>query len=462
MLRGCAGTQKAAEHVSFVPFARHQAPVQPVLCAGAAPLPVRLADGRVRGIPHIGEDLREVAMTFDLVATVALSGALLFVGYGMQRLIPWLARLNIPAPVIGGLIASVAVLLARWYELPVPTFDTTLQRPLLVAFFTTIGFSASLALLRVGGPQVALLLAIVTVFAILQNLMGMGIAVAFGQDPLFGVLTGSVTLMGGPATGLAFAPLFEAAGVEGAASIAIAAAMAGIVIGGLIGGPVATFLIERHRLRGPRSEGDVREVAEMPVQSDPQPVDDSARAYLALKTVVIVLMAMWAGSWISAAINSTGVTLPEYIGAMLAAALIRNLDDRTGWIGLPHAAVDVLGAVALSLFLVMALMTLDLTQLAGLALPLIVILAAQLALVAALSIWPIFQLLGRDYDAAVTTGGTIGFALGTTANAMAVMRTLVEKFGASPRAFLVAPLVGAFFIDFTNALVITGFLNLFG
>lgn len=402
-------------------------------------------------------------MTFDLVATVALSGGLLFVGYGMQRLIPWLARLNIPAPVIGGLIASVAVLLARMYGLPVPTFDTTLQRPLLVAFFTTIGFSASVALLRVGGPQVALLLVIVTVFAILQNLMGMGIAVAFGQDPLFGVLTGSVTLMGGPATGLAFAPLFEAAGVEGAASIAIAAAMAGIVIGGLIGGPVATFLIERHRLRGPRSAGDAHaEAAAMQVQSDPQPVDDSTRAYLALKTVVIVLMAMWAGSWISAAINSTGLTLPEYIGAMLAAALIRNFDDRTGWIGLPHAAVDLLGAVALSLFLVMALMTLDLTQLAGLALPLIVILAAQLTLVAALSIWPIFQLLGRDYDAAVTTGGTIGFALGTTANAMAVMRTLVERFGASPRAFLVAPLVGAFFIDFTNALVITGFLNLFG
>ncbi|AMN46287.1 sodium:glutamate symporter [Steroidobacter denitrificans] len=406
-------------------------------------------------------------MSFDLVATVALSGGLLFVGYGMQRLIPWLARLNIPAPVIGGLIASVAVLFARIYGLPVPMFDTTLQRPLLVAFFTTIGFSASVALLRVGGPQVALLLVIVTVFAILQNLMGMGIAIAFGQDPLFGVLTGSVTLMGGPATGLAFAPLFEAAGVEGAASIAIAAAMAGIVIGGLVGGPVATFLIERHRLRGPRAAGNAPvEAAAMQVRIDPQPAlqpeDDAARAYVALKTVVIVLMAMWSGSWISAAINSTGVTLPEYIGAMLAAALIRNFDDRTGWIGLPHAAVDLLGAVALSLFLVMALMTLDLTQLAGLALPLIVILTAQLALVAALSIWPIFQLLGRDYDAAVTTGGTIGFALGTTANAMAVMRTLVERFGASPRAFLVAPLVGAFFIDFTNALVITGFLNLFG
>lgn len=405
-------------------------------------------------------------MTFDLVQTVAISGVLLFVGYGMQRLIPWLGRLNIPAPVIGGLLASIAILLARSYDLPVPQFDTTLQRPLLVAFFTTIGFSASVALLRVGGPQVALLLVIVTIFAILQNLVGMAIAVAFGQEPLFGVLTGSVTLMGGPATGLAFAPLFEAAGVEGAASIAIAAAMAGIVLGGLIGGPVCTYLIERHRLRGPRVQtGADLNVDIIQVEARdalPPTADDSARVYLALKTIVVVLVAMWVGSWISAAINATGFTLPEYIGAMLAAALIRNFDDVTGWIGLSHATVDLLGAVALSLFLVMALMTLDLTQLAGLALPLIVILMTQLVLVAALSIWPIFHLLGGDYEAAVTTGGTIGFTLGTTANAMAVMRTLVERFGAAPRAFLVAPLVGAFFIDFTNALVITGFLNFFG
>lgn len=190
--------------------------------------------------------------------------------------------------------------------------------------------------------------------------------------------------------------------------------------------------------------------------------DDTGRAYLALKTVVIVLAAMWIGSGLSALISASGVTLPEYIGAMLAAAAIRNLDDWTGWIGLSHAALDVLGAVALSLFLVMALMTLDLTQLAGLALPLVVMLIVQVALVSLVCLWPVFQLMGRDYDSAVTTGGFIGFMLGTTANAMAVMRALVERFGAAPRAFLVAPLVGAFFLDFANALVITAFLNLFG
>lgn len=405
-------------------------------------------------------------MKLDLVQTLALSGIVLFVGYALRRLLPWLGRLNIPAPVIGGLLAAVAVLLARNYGLAVPEYDTALQRPLLVAFFTTVGFSASLALLRVGGPQVALLLAIVAVFAVLQNLVGIVVALLFGLPPLFGVLTGSVTLTGGPATGLAFAPLFEQAGIAGADSIAIATAMAGIVLGGLAGGPIGTLLIERFRLRGPHSQVSLHvEVAADVQLTDAAPVadgEDSAQAYLALKTVVVVLAAMWIGSGISSLITATGVTLPEYIGAMLAAAAIRNLDDRTGWIGLSHRALDLLGAVALSLFLVMALMTLDLTKLAGLALPLLAILVVQVSLVALVCLWPVFQLMGRDYDAAVTTGGFMGFMLGTTANAMAVMRTLVERFGAAPRAFLVAPLVGAFFLDFANALVITAFLNLFG
>jgi len=415
----------------------------------------------------------------DLVQTLALSGVLLFVGYGLQRLWPALARLNIPAPVIGGLLASIALLIAHSRDWPLPQFDTTLQQPLLVAFFTSIGYSASLSLLKVGGPKVLTLLAVVTAFAVLQNLLGIVLAAGFGLPPLFGVLTGSVTLTGGPATGLAFAPLFEEAGITGASSIAIASAMAGIVLGGLAGGPIGTMLIERHRLQGPgpgqqppRSPAEAHAPVQA-AQADASVPDaeaeiieaadeDSAQARVVLKTLVVVLAAMWIGAGISTALAMTGVTLPGYIGAMLAAAAIRNLDDYTGWIGLSHRAVDTLGAVALSLFLVMALMTLDLTQLAGLAVPMIVMLFAQLALVSVVCFWPVFQTMGRDYDAAVTTGGFLGFMLGTTANAMAVMRTLVERYGAAPRAFLVAPLVGAFFVDFTNALIITVFLNLLG
>jgi len=405
-------------------------------------------------------------MKLDLIQTVAFAGLALFLGYGLRRAIPPLARLNVPAPVIGGLIVSVAILVARTRGLPLPQFDTTLQKPLMIAFFTSIGFAASLKLLRVGGPQVAVFLAIGSVFAVMQNVVGAGVATLFGLPPLFGVLAGSVTLTGGPATGLAFAPLFASAGVGNAAEIAIATAMAGIVLGGLVGGPIATWFIERYRVRGPRRAAGAPPPEAIDIQpADPAPhaesEDESADAYDALKTLVIVLAAMWVGEWISALIGAAGLTLPAYIGAMVAAAAIRGLDDYTGWFGLSHRTIDTLGAIALSLFLVMALMTLDLTQLAGLALPLVAILVVQLVIVA-LACWPVFRLMGRDYDAAVMSGGFVGFMLGTTANAMAVMRTLVERFGSAPRAFLVAPLVGTFFIDFTNALIITVFLNLFG
>lgn len=402
-------------------------------------------------------------MTFGLVETLALCGCLLFLGYFLQRTIPGLARLNIPAPVIGGLLAALAILVARTNDWPAPSFDTTLQRPLLVAFFTTLGFSASLALLRAGGMQVVMLLALVTMFAIVQNLVGIALALGFGLPPALGVLTGSVTLTGGPATGLAFAPLFEAAGIESAATIGVATAMGGIILGGLVGGPIGSLLIARHRLRGGKADGIAKSPAQLATDlpaAEAEPLgEDALQVHTALKTLAIVLIAMWAGTAISSGITSLGVTLPEYIGAMLAAAILRNVDDRTRWLRLSHTALDLLGVVALSFFLTMALMTLDLTKLASMAGPLIVILLVQVTLVAMFSLWPVFPLMGRDYDAAVTAGGFLGFMLGTTANAMAVMRTLVERFGAAPRAFLVAPLVGAFFLDFANALVITAFLN---
>jgi ESS family glutamate:Na+ symporter len=322
----------------------------------------------------------------------------------------------------------------------------------------------------VGGPQVAVFFGVATLFAILQNVAGAAVAWLFGLPPLFGVLAGSVTLTGGPATGLAFAPLFEQAGVIGAASIAVAAAMGGIVGGGIVGGPVATFLLHRHKLNGPTTTSKTRDVGartaqeianDEPAEPAPElPPGEDIQEFAVLKNVVAVLVAMGLGAWVSKGFAALGITLPAYIGAMLVAAAMRNLDDRTRWIGLSPRIIDDIGAVSLSLFLVVALMTLELWKLAGLALPLLVILAVQLTLVALVCLWPIFQLMGRDYDAAVMSGGFIGFMMGTTANAMAVMRALVERHGPAPRAFLVAPMVGAFFIDFTNAIIITICLNL--
>src|SRR6185436_11611683 len=250
------------------------------------------------------------------------------------------------------------------------TFDTRLQAPFMIAFFTTVGFGASLSLLKVGGPQVALFLLLATVLAVAQNAIGVLIALPMGMHPLFGVLNGSVTLTGGPATGLAFAPAFEQAGVPGAATVAIAAAMVGIVSGGLIGGPVGTILIERYHLR--RRHGEVHrdppiaaQIVEdqLPEPAAAAPPGEDKESYALLKALVVILIAMWGGSSIGAWLTASGITLPAYIGAMLVAAVIRNFDDATGMIGLSQRTIDDLGSVALSLFLLLALMTLRLWEL---------------------------------------------------------------------------------------------------
>ncbi|HEX5725936.1 MAG TPA: sodium/glutamate symporter, partial [Longimicrobiaceae bacterium] len=280
-------------------------------------------------------------LKLDLVYTVAFAGIILFLGYGIRRLVPPLARYNIPAPVVGGLLVAIAVLIARGSGRTFVEFDTTLQSPLMIAFFTSIGYAASLRLLKVGGPQVAIFFAVSTLFAVFQNVLGVLIALTLGLHPLFGVLVGSVTLTGGPATGLAFAPLFEEAGVRGAATIAVAAAMVGIVSGGIIGGPIATRIIERNRLRQARAAGGPAALAETPESAgevvearlhEPDvrpPEGEDEEGFTLLKCVVLILVAMWIGSWVSRGITALGFTLPAYIGAMLVAAVIRNLDDAT-------------------------------------------------------------------------------------------------------------------------------------
>ncbi len=393
-------------------------------------------------------------LELNAVHTLALAGIALFLGYALCRVIPLLSRYNLPPPVIGGLVFALIAWAAHARGTTWVALDTSLQPALMIAFFTSIGFNASVRLLKISGRQVALFLLLASGFAVLQNLLGMAVAIGFGLHPLFGVLAGSTTLTGGPATGLAFAPLFERAGVSGAASIAVASAMAGIVCGGLLGGPVATWFIRRNGLTSVRPSDHHAPDEAVAVEV----ATESQREYTALKSIVILLVAMWLGAWVSKLITSTGVTLPAYVGAMLAGALLRNLDDSRGWLGLSVATLELIGNVCLSLFLAVALMNLKLWELAGLAAPLLLNLALQSALVAVFC-GVVFRVMGRDYDAAVMGGGFIGFMLGTTANAMAVMRTLVERYGVAPRAFLVAPLVGAFFIDFTNALIITGFIN---
>ena len=393
----------------------------------------------------------------DLLQTLSLAAVVYFTGIALRHRVAWLERLNIPAAVIGGLLFTAITTLAhnRWFALQL---DTTAQPVLSVAFFTSIGMGASVALLKRGGAQLVIFFIFATLFCFVQNLLGMGIARAFGEHPLLGVMAGSVTLVGGPATGQAFAPLFADAGLAGAGAIALAAATFGIVCGGLAGGPVGTQLIRRFNLSSAS-----RSTAELRAEIAPEPVtlvvDVEREDNTILRNLVFLAIAMGLGSLVSRYITSLGVTLPAYIGAMLVASLLRNLDDVTHRLNLDLRAMEFVGTVALNIFLVVALIDLKLWQIAGLALPLVVILAVQVLIVVLFALTISFLLMGRDYDSAVMASGFVGFVLGTTANAVANMQALVRRFGPAPRAFLIVPLVGAFFIDFTNAIIITFFVN---
>lgn len=401
----------------------------------------------------------------DAIQTLTLAGGALVAGEGLRRAVPVLVRLNLPAAVLGGLAVAVVVLLFPALGVAPPAFDSTLKSPLLIAFFTSLGFGASLPLLRAGGRQVLLFLGLATALSISQGLLGMAVAAFFGLPLLFGVLTGTATLAGGPATALAFAPAFEHAGVNGAEAIGIIAAMGGIVLGGLVGGPVVGAVL-RDQNRAAASGAPARGVpSELPAASDTTPAAQAAPTSLAptttqsaMQAILLVLTVMWVGTFVGAGFKAVGITLPAYVGAMLVAAVVRNVADAAGR-PLPLAAIETFGNLALPLFIAMALMTLELGKLAGLATPLLVNLLLQTLLVVLVARWLVPRLMGRDYDAAVMAGGFTGFMLGTTANAMAVMRTLTDRYGPAPRAFLVAPLVGAFFIDFANAIIITAYLN---
>jgi len=395
--------------------------------------------------------------SLDFIQTTAVGAMALFVGVAILRRMPVLRRYNIPAAVVGGLVIAILVTLSREFNVASVKFDTTLQAPLMTAFFTSIGLSASVGLLKAGTRQALVFLALATFLAVIQSLIGIVTAVAFGQSPLLGVLMGPAALTGGPATALAFAPQFAAAGVAAAESVAIAAAMACIVMGGLVGGPIVTRLIEHHQLHASSPLPTKQTTTSVPVHSAS---DEEGDLLTVLKGLGVLLVAMGVGSWLGGVMKSADLTLPGYVGAMLMGALIRNIDDQTKWLQIPHELTERIGVVCLSLFLSVALMNLKLWELTSIAAPLLVNLIIQVIAVAVFCWYVVFRVMGRDYDAAVMSGGFTGFMLGTTANAMAVMHSVVQRYGPSPRAFLVAPIVGAFFIDFTNALLITGLLNL--
>jgi ESS family glutamate:Na+ symporter len=416
-------------------------------------------------------------LKFDLVLTLALAALFLFCGGILQRRVRPLERASIPAAAIGGLLFAGLVLLLRSRGTLAVALDTTLRAPLQIAFFTTIGFGATLSLLGAGGWRMILFFVIASLAGVLQNVAGIGVALALGAPAPLGIICGSLTLMGGPATGLAFTSQFEALGIEGAGTLIIASATFGIFVSSLVGNPVAALLIRRFRLAVPREEtrrdeaaefwaigatGEINDGREEDVEGHARSVEELPLGGGALlRNLLLLLVVMGCGALLGVGLARAGVTLPAYVGAMVLAALVRNLDDRYGWFRLDMRALEALGGIALALFLVIALMDLKLWQLAGLAVPMLLILAVQVVLMIIYAVAVTFVVMGRDYEAAVTTSGHLGFGLGITPNAVANMEALTGRYGAAPRSFLIVPVVGAFFIDFSNALIITLFINFF-
>ena len=393
-------------------------------------------------------------LNFNMAETLAISILVLLLGREIKKRVNFLERFFIPAPVVGGVIFSILLLIGHNTGAFSFSFDNVLKDFLMTIFFTTIGFTASGKLLKKGGVGVVVFLITATVLVIIQDIVGVSMAKMFGEHPLLGLAVGSVPLTGGHGTSGAFGPVLEEFGVTGGLSVSIAAATYGLIAGCLIGGPVAKRLRDKYNLK-PSLE-DREGIVEALEENDEKPVSEETL----FSAVVVITLSMGIGYCIAPFLKKYGIVIPAYIGPMFIAAIIRNIADMQKK-NLPMNEIAITGNIALSLFLAMALMTLKLWELADLAIPIISILLVQTAIMALFAYFITFRFNGKDYDAAVMATGHCGFGLGATPNAMANMEVFTKENGPAPRAFFVLPVVGALFIDFTNATVITFFINMF-
>jgi len=396
-------------------------------------------------------------MLLDARHTLILAILVLFGGRWVNRRIPLLRNYSIPEPVTGGLIASVALTLIHLVGGVEFQFDLGARDTLLVAFFTTVGLSARVSLLAAGGAMLGILTVIAVVNLVIQDAIGVGVMTALGMPPVAGLLAGSAALSGGHGTVLAWAPIIARDfNFPSAAALGAAAATFGLIAGGVLGGPLGQHLITRHGLSG--KDAEALSVG-VPFAEEDQPKLDVNGV---LTTLLVIAIAMAAGGYLNTGLTKIGLTLPGFVTALFSGIVLSNvvppLFPRLPWpAGSPPLAL--IAEISLGLFLSMSLMTLNLTTLAGAALPLLVVLAVQVTVCWVLLTQVVFRLLGGTYDAAVSTSGFFGLAMGATPTAVAIMTAITKAHGASARSFLVVPLVGAFFVDIANAFVLQGFIQ---
>ena len=404
-----------------------------------------------------------LTITLNMYQTAGVAMLLFVLGRFLTTRIDFLKRCCIPAPVVGGLIFALAHLALYMGGVVQFTFDDNVKNFFMTLFFTSVGYTACFRLLKKGGKKVFTFLLIAIVMVFLQDVLGSVLAAVFHWDMRLGLCTASIPMVGGHGTAGSYGPMMEnELGIAGANVLAVAAATYGLVAGSLMGGPTARSIIQRYNLTSTENDSEIMELsdetAEEKARAERVDVDSFTNA------AILLIVASGIGTLLTALFNAIKIgpftfIFPTYIGAMVIAAIIRNFCDSKR-IVLPSTAIDIWGSVSLSIFLAIALMTLKLWELASLAVPMVVMLLAQTVLMFFFARFVVFNVMGRDYEAAVMTSAFCGFGMGATPNAMANMQVLTKRYGPAPQAYFIVPLVGSLFIDFCNGIIITGFMNI--
>ncbi|WP_180005962.1 sodium/glutamate symporter [Acinetobacter sp. YH12237] len=409
--------------------------------------------------------------TFNAFYTLIAAVIVLLLGRLLVNKIDFLKRYNIPEPVAGGLVAAIVSLLVNQFWGYSITTSSALQTSFMLIFFASIGLSANFTKLRQGGIGLIIFLIAISTFIVLQNFVGISLATLLGIDPLIGLIAGSVTLTGGHGTAGAWGEIFETQyGIQGALALGMASATFGLIIGGLIGGPLAKTLINRHQLAVPRTEEQIEKRDNTPADQDSNefiPFEYPHQVRLITADNAITTLGLFAAclafaEFMTGAAKGTMFELPTFVWALAGGVILRNVLESIFKVNIFDRAIDVFGNASLSLYLAMALLSLKLWQLADLAGPLMVILGAQTITMALYAAFITFRIMGKNYDAAVLAAGHCGFGMGATPTAVANMQAITNMYGPSYKAFLIVPLCGAFFVDLINVAVIQSILKFFG
>ncbi|MGL5754837.1 MAG: sodium/glutamate symporter [Paraclostridium sp.] len=409
---------------------------------------------------EFSKELGMFELNLDIIQSIAFTTIVLIIGGFIKEKINFIQKYCIPAPVVGGFSFAIISFFLRQANILAITFDTTLQDILMTAFFTTVGFTASMKVLKKGGKAVIKFLIIAVALVLIQNIVGVVSAKLIGVDPLLGIIAGSVSMTGGHGASGAFGPLIESGGLEGALSIAMACATFGLVAGSVIGGPIAKRLIEKNQLKSELQSNS--ENFKIYIDNKESHCEKAGKLLenKLVSSVTQIIIAMGIGTIVSSIFSTTGITMPGYIGAMIVAAIMRNISDIKEIWETSEMELSSIGSICLSLFLSMAMCSLKLWELVDLAIPILILLTIQTILMGLFAYFITFKMMGKDYTAAILAAGHCGFGMGATPNGIANMESVTNKYGPSYSAFFILPLVGALFIEFFNSGVITTFINL--